>query len=431
MGNKSESRKRYWPLFGTDWNGNPTKLSYSSTEAYTRVATDDPMYKTKIRLGVSATNALLTKNQTVYYKPGRMTAQWISRTYSPQLFGKQCGGSVLSLPGSFLPGPISALPNSGFRSSCHNAALVGIIKKIRTYETSDFAGPTFVGELRETLGMIRSPFKSLRLKTGLFTDLHMRILRDKQAKGKRFKPEHWARVLSDTYLEWVFGAAPLISDIASIADLFLEQKAKAFPDKGYKRLSYRFSDDYNTIDTSAKAATLNVSTGLKVSFDVVSHFRSSYQYVAWVDNALVFADTSARSLSSAAKFDFYEIIPTAWELMPWSFLIDYFTNIGDVLGCTFDYSRRTKIVKLTEFNTSTKYHAGFRPYSVEPSVYVPVDFEPWQCTSQYTEVARSAKDELGFPQLDVSLPSLGQASNILALVISLSKSNPFRGHVLT
>ena len=26
-----------------------------------------------------------------------------------------------------------------------------------------------------------------------------------------------------------------------------------------------------------------------------------------------------------------EFIPTAWELLPWSFLIDYFVNIGDVI----------------------------------------------------------------------------------------------------
>jgi hypothetical protein len=52
-------------------------------------------------------------------------------------------------------------------------------------------------------------------------------------------------------------------------------------------------------------------------------------------------------------FSLSDFVPTIWELVPWSFLIDYFTNIGDVLEawttCTSDVawvnrtSRRSSI----------------------------------------------------------------------------------------
>lgn len=425
MGNKSESRKHYWRGLQGRWDSSPVSKYLLANSAYTRTGADNPLYKSLISQGSEATNDLLVTNQTVHYKPGRLSAVWIDRVYQPQRTGQKISTTIFD---NWTPAGHTQTPSTLFESSVANRALIGIIKKIRKHETSDFSGPTFVGELRETIAMIRSPLKSLRTKTGLFTDLHMRILRDKQAKGKRFKPDPWRKVLSDTYLEWTFGAQPLISDIGAIADIYLEMKAQGFRN-GLKRLSYRFSDDTSSAEDPGYVSGWN-GVGITVPITQVVHARSSWQYVVWIDQSLIFNDGAVGFLSDAAKFDLSEIVPTAWELMPWSFLIDYFTNIGDVLGCTFNYNRNVAFAKLTRFNTVTRYHVPGVPKSAEPKIYVPEEFTPWEYTSQYTRVQRTKVNRLGFPQLDVNLPSVGQTTNIAALFSSLAKSNPFRGFTL-
>lgn len=425
MGNKTEQRRHYWRGLQGQWGSPPITKYLTASSKYTRIGADNPNYKSLISQGSDATNGLVVTNQTVHYKPGKLTAQWVDRKWRPEWTGKRISTTILE---NWTPASHTLSPGVLFESSVANKALIGIIKKIRKHETSDFSGPTFAGELRETIAMIRSPLKSLRTKTGLFTNLHMRILRDKQAKGKKFKPDPWRKVLSDTYLEWTFGASPLISEIGAIADLYLEMKTRGFSN-GLKRLSYRFSDETSTANLLGSAPGWT-GTGITVPTTEVIHARSSWQYVVWIDQGLIFNDGAVGFLSDAAKFDLAEIVPTAWELLPWSFLIDYFTNIGDVLGCTFDFNRNVAFAKLTKFNTVTRFHVPGKPKSAEPDVYVPTEFIPWEYTSQYTRVERSKVNRLGFPQLDITFPSVGQATNIAALFSSLAKSNPFRGFTL-
>jgi len=425
MGNKSFTDRYYWRGRQGKWQTPPESKFLTASTTYNRVASDNPKYASLIKQGTDATNDLLTKYQTVHYKPGLLKGMWIDKISRPEWFGKVIETNVFD---NWSPASHTLLPRASLKSSVKNRALIGIIQKIRKFETSDFAGPTFLGELRETVSMIKSPVRSLRTKLGLFTDLQMRILRDKQAKGKRFKPDPWSKVLSDTYLEWAFGAQPLISDIAAIADLYLEQRAKSVSN-GLKRLSHRFSDTVSSAGDPGYASGW-AGTGFSVPITLVQHERSSCQYVVWIDQSLIFSDGAMGALSDAAKFDLGEIVPTAWELMPWSFLVDYFTNIGDVLGCTFNYNRNVAFAKVTTFDSTTLYHVPGKPKSAAPYAYVPLEFIPWEYTSQYTVVQRSKVSRLGFPQLDVQLPSVGQISNIAALVVSLSKANPFRGFTL-
>lgn len=426
MGNHSETRRKY--LKGTleQWGNPPTSVprQYYFSETTSRVANDNPKYKSLIKSGSQATNYMLVTDQRVSYTRPAITAQWVSNLLDRR--GWQIKSDHLD---NWAPSSTTLQPSIPLRTSVQNAALIGIIKKIRKHETSDFSGPTFMGELRETISMIRHPLKSLRLKTGLFTDLHMRVLRDKQAKGKRFKPDSWSKVLSDTWLEYVFGAAPLMQDIAAILALFNDAKDKHF-NNGLKRLSFRYTDT----DVTSGLSPQNMGwggTGISIPFTIYSHTRASYEIVVWVDNDMIFADQEVDRLIDFAKFDLSEIVPTAWELMPFSFLVDYFTNIGDVLGCTFNYKRNVRFAKATSYDVGTVFHKPGKPVSIEPDVYKVVSFTPWTYTSQYKRIERLPLTQMGFPHVEVQLPNLGQSFNMAALFLSLQRSNPFRGHTLS
>lgn len=429
MGNKLETT--YYSHIGTrgTWGsgqtpGQPVLEFLRYKTVFKRSGGDNPNFRYFIKRGADATNPLVVEAQTVSYKPGLLEAKWISDALNRN--GQVIKTNVFS---NWLPDSHVRQPPLLFQQSVGNKALIGIIKKIRKNESGDLSGPTFVGELRETLSMIRSPFKSLRLKTGLFTDLQMRISRDKIAKKGKFKAEPWSKVLSDTWLEFVFGAKPLMSDIDAIIRAYLDQRDRYFRGS-LKRLSYRFTD--TDFSSSSVGSPLGwAGTGLTVPFSTISHYRSSSQVVVWIDESLIHQPNGAFSwFANHANFGLDEIIPTAWELMPWSFLIDYFTNIGDIMGSTFDYNRNIAFAKETSMNTSTDFLVCGIPKSSEPMHYVPGVFVPPAYTSQYTVVRRNTRSKLGFPQLDVSLPSLGQTGNIVALLSSLRDNNPFRGHIL-
>lgn len=426
MGNKIQTTKRAWSGHQQQWGTNePLLLTFTCSETYDRTGSDDPKYLSKIRESKSATNSLLVRNQSVYFKPGRLKSVWTSPLVNGERLGKEI---FCTMPSGFQPYVHTDLPPDALRIHVSNAANTGIIKKIRKFETSDFAGPTFVGELRETISMLKSPLRSLRLKTGLFTDLQMRILRDKQKRGKKFKSDSWRKVLSDTYLEWTFGAAPLIADISAIAELALKEKQSKFPESGLKRLSYLFSD--SSFDQLSSGDVLSFSDA-RIEVKRAKHSRSSVMYVVWIDQSLLFAESSLDWVANAAKFRLDEIIPTAWELMPWSFLIDYWTNIGDLMGSTFNFNRNVAFGKITIFDTVTHFHNGHRIESQPFPPYSIVDIvEPHQFTSQYTRVSRESISSVGFPVLEFQLPNAGQFQNMAALMSSLAKSNPFRGFLL-
>lgn len=423
MGNKVETIRKSWRGTRENWEGNPGNNGTDVIQVFQRSGSDLPKYKSVIKSGANATTPLNVTIQDVFIKLGREEQTWVHKTSQPQRRGKTISDRGV-LPSNCVAH--TDVPGSLFRASVGNAALIGIIKKIRKHQTGEFSGPTFLGELRETLAMIRNPLASLRLKTGLFTNLHQRVLRDKQAKGRRFKPEPWRKVVSDTWLEYSFGAKPLMQDIAAIIDIYSETRTKLFP-VGLQRLSYRHTDSYHDQNNASAYVWLYC----KVPYTEWRSYRASSQYVVWLDNDLVFRGQDATErLSALSKFDLSEIIPTAWELMPWSFLIDYWTNIGDVLGSTFDFNQNVAFAKVTSVDSCLRFHNPGVATSLDPSAAAVRLIEPWTYASLYKRIVRNSVPILGFPQFATSLPSLGQAVNMAALFSSLSNSNPFRGHTL-
>lgn len=423
MGSKTFTKRRLWSNESGSFDGNPpVRNTFAATEGFTRVGYDLPKFRSLIKDGASATTSLRVDVSDVFYKKGYAQIIGLKNPYLPKRQGQVISSTYF---GHAPPVAHTTLPGSLLRASVDNSALIGIIKKIRDHRTSGLSGPTFLGEFRETIKMLRSPVQALRQKTNLFTDLQMRINRDKTARGKKAE-QKWADVIAGTYLEWTFGAKPLLSDIEGILEIATEMKSERLGT--LKRLSHTHSDSYNVSEGQLNATW--PGTGFVAPYQQWASHKSSSNYVVWIDESLIFADGPMDRLRQLARFDLDEIIPTAWELMPWSFLIDYFTNIGDVLGCTFNYNRDVAFAKRTLVNQVIKFHAPGKPRMNEAQYYGILEFEPWTYTSSYKRIEREAISKLGFPSLEVSLPSVGQSLNIAALFVALSQSNPFRGFTL-
>jgi hypothetical protein len=178
-----------------------------------------------------------------------------------------------------------------------------------------FQGLTFAGELRETLKMLRHPAKGLR--RGLDD-----YLKSVQKRTRRAKRSSVKKIVADSWLEHVFGWSPLINDVRSAGQALND------------RLN-RFSSDYTRVSGSATDEASYENRGQdtegpywRVFWDTLTREKITVRYYGEVKREAPYKTRSDMRLLGVSWED---LIPTAWELIPYSFLIDYFTNIGDVL----------------------------------------------------------------------------------------------------
>jgi hypothetical protein len=179
-----------------------------------------------------------------------------------------------------------------------------------------FQGLTFLGELNEVLRQIKNPAKTLRKRV----QTHIHKTR-KKVRGMRAGSAKRHRVVSDTWLEAVFGWQPLIGDIDSGMDAltrWYDPAVRLIPVVG------KASDD------SKEWHITNTPTYGPLHLEIPQwdfhHDKVRYRgRVRW-DPA-----------SSQDSWRYYglswrDVLPTAWELIPYSFAVDYFTNIGDIVS---------------------------------------------------------------------------------------------------
>jgi len=196
-------------------------------------------------------------------------------------------------------------------------------------------GLVVLGELDETLRLILKPGREIvRLseryvraakkatrKNGYYTTTGAagRALKDQAVGGNLHRPKGYA----DVWLEFSFGVKPLVADIKD-AMQGLSRILNPADHPQYQKVNGHTQADFPQSKTS-----YNTSLGfVEYTYSVETTASQSVKYYGELD--LKWA--GFQNANTELGLDFLSIVPAAWELTPWSFLIDYFTNIGDVLG---------------------------------------------------------------------------------------------------
>lgn len=192
-------------------------------------------------------------------------------------------------------------------------ALVQKLNKVRR----QFQGGVFLGELREAVHMVRHPLKSLR--EGLTS--YARTAKKRARRSRSEKQRN--RTVQDTWLEYQFGFKPLASDIEDAAHA-LSQSVHRFSTQ--TRVSAVGRTEGNT---SKSAGSITYPTGaLSIDWKIISHETGFAYYVAGVNGG---PEGKPPPLTQTWGFHTADFLPTVWELIPYSFLVDYFTNVGDII----------------------------------------------------------------------------------------------------
>lgn len=267
---------------------------------------NNPNWKARIAAGQDATTSLYgTRYSVPRNRP--VEGSWYN-SFDPNYSRHGSGYPQLHVVGFRSP---SATPLSKASSD----AETNFTKDFRR-KTQHWSGGVFLGELRETARFLRNPVKGLyELTRGLARNVRsIKTL-------KRVKPQAYASALSDTWLAYQFAAKPLARD-ANDAGKALRSLASG---RNFDLIKIRGVGE----DKEAEVLPWNVDfTG-----GVLEACETTLEHITKSEVTIRAAWRAGGEIPPTMQFGIskLDIIATAWELIPWSFLVDYFTNMGDVL----------------------------------------------------------------------------------------------------
>jgi len=201
-------------------------------------------------------------------------------------------------------------------SHTYNLALSAFYSRCRAAQ-EEFQSGQFLGELRETLHLFQHPLKSIRKGINSYLS---RLLK----YGRKVGIPRRGAYIADAWLEAQFGLAPLFSDVASAARALAALTTAR--------------DVYVRVQASGVEEELvNHIYSENVSWNSNLH-RFDSEFTSVRKNTVKFYGQMACSVAGDRDFEYKlfgltwsDFVPTVYNLIPATFIADYFSNAGDVI----------------------------------------------------------------------------------------------------
>jgi len=293
------------------------------TQLCTSNGSKNPHWKEQVRNAQNATTVLSgvdCSDDPRPYVHSEYDYEFRSSTFSPQSIRHK--GEYYGHP-CVLPIPLGPHVPASTVTQVTNRCIMKFLDECNKVTSTFEAGQDF-GEYKETLNGIRHPLDSLRKSIlsyfGALTKARHKYRRDRPSLKK---------VLSDTYLEFHFGWQPLADDIAQyIADIG-RFRFPIVPVHASASVPYEGDTGSNDLPLVFHPGRLKQS------------YRTTYRFTVKIKGAVKSGATNGQ-ISRAASLqltpEFW--LPTAWDLLPYSWMADYFINIGDIIkAATFCYGK--------------------------------------------------------------------------------------------
>jgi hypothetical protein len=366
-----------------------------------------PGWRQKIKRNQDVTTTLLgVKASYALHRSSPVKARRLTR-YLPLTSGLYLDavafGSIWSM-GNFL------LPTSAPATQPLALALASEKFLADYYEkTRSIRGTSTIAEAASAVRGLASPGKALRKEVdNLYQTVRKRMYRDGRAGAKAAR-----RVVSETWLEWNFGIKPLVDDVNGAAQAINRMRDGDFrssvPIRGvgvsqnvYDRGVYGVaatstfgggSYGFGTAEQNVIDQTLCIMRGSVI----VSPHGEIPPMMQW--------GLTAEDLG-----------PGIWEGIPWSWFVDYFTNMSSVIESWSFQSSRLSWANRTVRNSRTNFVSDVTalPSSSETQYFV----SGGHSIASYTSVQRypiSWADAA--PPLRLRLPGVGSTKwlNLAAL----------------
>jgi len=408
----SVPKAQHFSKFGSDSVGGVTIPYSTHTLSWVDSSSGgaNPRFRSQIKNGENAsTNFVGNKSEILENREPSVNFSGVRLSDRKPVILNGSGYTVAARPSFGVPTGIST-------SSADNLALGQFYTSARK-AISSFNGGTFLGELRETIHMIKRPGAALSDLVHIGMDRYANLA--KRYAGKRLTRLELNQALSGLYLEGVFGWLPLIADVNSAMDAY-----DKLTSRGPSSLQCRgFGKE--TKQTSQTTGTENIYTSnFPSDFTQVTSTEAQVLYYGKV-KASIYGHGSLGNARELFGFKADEFVPTLWELMPWSFLIDYFANISEIVSATTFLNSQLAWTSKTTRRIAYVQRAGRFRHTLGSGYQLGGGGEyNWKTSS--TQVNRIASVSPSVPGLELSLPgSSAKWANMAALLSQSQKLSSF------
>lgn len=312
-----------------------------------RKGSENARFKQIIHDKGNATTALQAGRQIGYYKPGKVVfgQSW-------PVFPNGCDESG----GLYFSSAVATSGSAGLVDAAVARANQKYFAKLADLRLSLSNGQEFLGEIKETIGFMRSPFKSgIKTLENLFTLAlknpanKRKVLRTptmrrnpnsifKKSRDGFGSPqpeviaENSCLLLKDIGSQWLevrFGLLPLIKDIAAFSAL---ATTTARQERMTSNRVFGFEES-SVPDVTEKYARIY---GVNHYYSVKRKCRAECSIrFGYLEKALTALEVRNEMIQET--FGNLNMVPaTLWELIPLSCFVDYFVNVGEILSSVLE-----------------------------------------------------------------------------------------------
>lgn len=272
-----------------------------------------------------------------------------------------------------------------------------------------FQGATFLAEVRDVIRLFRKPVQALFGETVQFAK-EVRKLRRGWTAEKRSAT---SKKLSSLWLAYQYGIKPLASDIydfcVGLDKLSNELGARtSVPIRGEYKSERLLAEGYYAFPGVAYGRQLvHTRESCSIRYHGKYWCRADFGPLAHLG------------------FDLPAMVMATWEAIPFSFLVDYFTNVNEVLRANtqasadiawLEYGRRID-------RTVQGFAGRINPILPDTRDYFDVECSGGEYTATKSSVHRSSTGLPSVP-LRFEVPSGMQGLNIAALTTVINQSRP-------
>lgn len=232
--------------------------------------------------------------------------------------------------------------------------------------------PVFLAEGRKTVAMIAEAARKLAEAYNAFRHGNYRRVADLLGIQK-------PRGAANNWLEWAYGWRPLVQDLTGLAELAAQQlefggrKPRFRVSASAKRTGEKYIT-YYPLSSDAHSSWYTHSVPCREYID-----KPSFSSRAWLLCEVKYTNVA---LASQLGFTPWDIAATAWELVPFSFVFDWFAQVGNALssmsaldGLTvldggYSYQREYIVTEQTIGDWTWGGFPAYRVYGLDPFLQI-------------------------------------------------------------
>lgn len=367
-----------------------------------------PGYKDIIAIGHDATTSYSSTRSKI--TPGYGVVSYVD-SRRPSDYYSESNAFIGNLPGF----------NSSLLSQA-TATHSNFVSRRKVSSVESVSGGVILGELGQTIHQLAHPFKGFMDLTKNYLNnaatIRAKVAALASEKGWKSIPHippsvlnrnqqinirHLNKELNNAYLEYTYAVQPTMMDIEAVSR-----------ELSSKHLSHEEPfNAYGVADGHFGGLEGDIAFGF--SAPNWYHYRSYYEVAQVKSFAKILIDM-ANNLNLTYGLDPRQFVPTVWELIPYSFIADYVSNISDVINgfcypdpsCRYGYS-----------NTKQWIYGN---WALSGEVRPGESRKDWNISipPSYFEITKLTRSGFNWdpPRLILEAPSLKQTINMASLFLA-------------